>query len=963
MNPEQLLEEFDFKAYDILPLPLLVTQDWKILYANLEAKQIFNSQDLVNKSLLEYLTEEQKNFFKFQMALIKPERTHSFSILLNIENRMIPAICLIKLLKDEHNKCYFFITLQKIEGYEEKFQILSKIVLDTFTLLGKELYEKLLKKIVDSYDLDGIFLLVSKNNEFVIPKNNTNENFILASYKKDSLEIDFQQYIFSEKLQKRIDKFGSLLIEREFSKQYPDDSLAKLNIQSLIGIKINIRKSEKLYIIAFSKKTITNLSELHFTLNVCSVKIISEYLREYHYLKYENFYNTFLHTNDAVFLYHAEKDKIIDCNPAFNKLLNLSSEQVLEHSIFDLIGDEFSKRYKKIFWYSYYKNKLKNGKVRLYIKNSLGIEIPVEVFITYIKSKNETIMLGIMRDLTYAIQAVEEHKKYLQTLSLLQLHVIELDENLNVLYVNYIPNSKFPKLSKFSNFLDIILEDYKEYVKIVLTNLFKTKKSIRIRFPVKVSKSRNDWYEADFVLIKSKKKKYIRGIIKDITLEYISEKQFILIAEHDLLTSLPNRNRLEEDLYKAILRADKNRTSIAVGFLDLDKFFHVNELLGHRFGDLVLSLFADRLRQMPEISHSVYRWGGDQFVFFIENIKNKSDIFGFLERLKQLSKEPIIIEGEKFFITYTVGISLYPNDGMTIDALFGEADKAMNYGKQSGRFQFVFASNLPRRSTTLSKFEIQSHILEAISEKKVQPYFQPIYDIKKNKISGMEALARLTHYNKDLYIGPDIFIPMAEDLGLIEELSYYVIKKSFEFFKKLYQKYKIYLSINISRRLLHSDLFIMNLFDIQQELDIDTSGIVIEVTESLAMLDKESSLKKLFQLKELGYKIAIDDFGTGYSSLAELQELPIDIIKIDKIFIRRLKNDEHNRILDAIILLAQNLNLEIIAEGVEDIQTLKKLNKLGIQYAQGFFYAPPLTEKDFINKIENDEIMNLHYLS
>jgi diguanylate cyclase (GGDEF)-like protein/PAS domain S-box-containing protein len=664
-----------------------------------------------------------------------------------------------------------------------------------------------------------------------------------------------------------------------------------------------------------------------------------------------------------VFLYHVESDKIIDCNPAFYKLLNLTSQEVLNKSIFALLGDSFSKRYEKIFKYSYKTNKLKSGKIRLFIKNSLGIEIPVEASITYIKNKGETLMLGIMRDLTFAIQAVEEHKKYLQTLSLLQLHVIELDEKLNVLYINYIPNSKFPNLNKNSSFLEVILEDYREYVKTVLENVFKTKKSIRIRFPIKISKSRNDWYEADFVLIRTKKKRYIRGIIKDITLEYISEKQFILLSEHDLLTSLPNRNRLEEDLYKAILRADKNRTLIAVGFLDLDKFFHVNELLGHRFGDLVLSLFSEKLQQIPEINNTLYRWGGDQFVFFVENIKNKSDIHDLLEKLRRLAKEPIMIEGEKYFITFSIGISIYPIDGMTIDTLFGEADKAMNFAKQNGRFQFVFASNLPRKDTTISKFEIQSHILESISENKILPYFQPIYEIRTNRIAGMEALARLANYRGGIYIGPDIFIPLAEDLGLIEELSYYIIKKSLEFYKKVHEKYGIYLSINISRRALHSDLFIMNMFDLQRELGINPKGVIIEVTESLAFLDKDSSLKKLYQLREMGYRIAIDDFGTGYSSLGELQELPIDLIKIDKIFVRRLKSEDYNRILDAIVLLAQNLNLEIIAEGVEDLETLKKLDNIGIKYAQGFFYAPPLTEEDFVKRIENEEIKNYHYFS
>ncbi len=953
MNIENMPSPIDLSTLDLLPIPILVTKDWDIIYTNPETKTILKELDISNHNLLEFFSEEQKNFLILQLGALKPETYRSFSLIFNIHNQQIPLFFIVKSFKDLHGEYYYIILLQKIEEVESKFRNLNRIIIETFTLSSPELYKSLIKKIVEIYGLDGALIFVEKTES-------QKEKFSIF-YTKDNLNLD--SYKLSEKLKNRLDKYGSLIIEKDFNKLYPDDTLINLGVESLIAIKVDIHNEEKIYFMVFSKNIISNIDELHFTLTVCSIKIISEYIRDIHYIKYENFYKTFLYTNDAVFIHDLQEKKIIDCNPAFCKLINYNLEDVLGKSIFEVIGSEYSERYKKIFNYFYNKNKLKNSKVRLMIKNSIGVEIPVEASITFIKQKNQTWILGILRDLSLTIEALDKHRKYLQTLSLLNLHVIELDQNLNVLYLNYIPNSKFPRLSYSSSFIDIIQDDYQEYVRVVLNNLFLRKKSIRIRFPIKISKTRNEWFEADFIYIINKKNKFIRGIIKDITLEYISEKQFILLAEHDILTSLPNRNRLEEDLYKAILRTDRNRTMIAVGFLDLDKFYHVNELLGHRFGDLVLSIFAEKLRQIPEISYSVYRWGGDQFVFFIENIKNKSDLFPFIEKLRQVSKEAIYIEGEKFFVTFTVGIAIYPIDGMTIDTLYGEADKALNYGKQNGRFQFIFASNLPKKSSFISKFEIRSHLLEAISENKIEPYFQPIYDIQENRIAGMEALARLKQFHKDIYIGPDIFIPIAEDLGLIEELSFYMMKKSLEFYKKVNEIDKLYISINVSRRLLHSDLFLMNLFDLQKELNLDSSGIIVEITESLAMLDKESNLRKLYYLRELGFKIAIDDFGTGYSSLAELQDLPISIIKIDKLFIKKLKSDQHNRILEAIIILAKGLNYEIIAEGVEDIETLKKLYKMGIRYVQGFFFAPPLSSEDFMNKLKNYKLMDLNYLS
>lgn len=947
----------DFSNYELLPFSVLVTQDWKIIYYNQECKKFFQNYELANKDLTDFLSEENKNFFKFHFALIPENKIQKISTILEIGQKKIPVLLSLKLFKDTFKNCYFIISIEQIDEINQKFSNLSKIVLETFTLYGEKLYRELLDKITHYYELDGtiLYFYFYKDNF----KKSVFKKTLFYSVKK---EIELNNYEFSDKLLKRIQKYGAVIVQKDFQKYYPEDKLNLYSIQSFIGIKVQLPSNEDVFFIGFSSKEIQDASELHFTLNVCSVKIVSEYLRIYQYQKYERLYRILLNTNDAVFMYDIEADSIFEFNPAFCKLLGLAPEEIKNKSLFDLYDSFNSVRYRKLFFYYYKKKRLKNLKFRFKIKNKNGSEIPVECSFAFISEKSSNIMICVIRDLTFAVQAIEEHKKYLQTLSLLNLHVIELDNKFNLLYINYISNSKLKKINVNNNFLNLILPDYQEYIKTVLENLFKKGGSIRIRFPMSIEGTRNDWYEGDFVLIKRKKNKFIRGILRDITIEYITEKQSILLAENDLLTSLPNRNRLEEDLFKAILRADRNHTFLAVGFLDLDKFYHVNEFIGHRLGDLVLSIFAERLRLIPEISYSTYRWGGDQFVFIIENLKTKNQLFPFIEKLKQLAKEPFLLEGEKFYITFSVGISIYPLDGMTIDTLFGEADKAMNYAKNSGRFQIVLASNLPKKTTPYSKLEIQSHILQSIAEKKINPFYQPIYDLEKKKIVGMEALARLNQMNNNIYIGPDIFIPLAEDLGLIEELSYYIIYKSFEFLEKLLENYDLYLSINISRRLLHSDFFLMNLFDIQKQVRVDPSKVALEITETLAMFDKEVNFKKLNQLKEMGYKIAIDDFGTGYSTLGYLQELPVDIIKIDKVFLRKLKKEGNNRILEAIVAMSKALNLEIVAEGVEDYETIEILKSLGIRYVQGYFYAPPLSSKDFEEKIYNDYNKSFSYL-
>ncbi len=940
----------DFFIYEHLPFPVLVTQEWKILYYNSLAENLFGVV-LKDKEFTDFLSKEQQNFVKFQIQTIPNNQILTFSILLSTGSKSIPLLLHLKALKDELQKCYFIIILQQINQISEKLNILSKIVLETFTIYGENLYKELLDRITKYYSLEGAIILVYNK------KNQTQKILEYSSY------VDILPYKLSEKLLRRIQKYGSIIVSKDFKEYYPEDKLSMVGVQSLVAIKVQVSEIEDIILFTFSLKEISDPGTLHLELNIINVKIISEYLRINQNLKIKRIYKTFLDTNDAIVIYHIDSDSIIDYNPAFTKLLGYSDEEIKNKSIFDLTNFPFLEKYKKTFFYYYKKNRLKNSKFRFKIKNKNDFEIPVEVAFNFIKENENSLLICIIRDLTFATHAIEEHKKYIQTLSLLNLQVVELNEKLEIIFTNHIKNSKFKKIIVGMNFLDIILPDFRDYVKIILENLFKKKdKNIRIRFPIRIYGTRNDWIEGDFVLVKNQHKKLIRGILKDITLEYLAEKQCLLLAETDLLTSLPNRNRLEEDLQKAILRADKNHTLVAVGFLDLDKFYNVNEFLGHRMGDLVLTLFAERLILLPEISYSTYRWGGDQFVFFIDNIKSKGELIPFTEKLKQLTKEPFLLEGEKFFLTFSAGIALYPSDGTTIDTLFGEADKAMNYAKHSGRFQIIFADSLPKKDFPLSKLEIQSYILQSISEKKINIYYQPIYDSINKKVIGTEALARLNRFRDNIYIGPDIFIPIAEDLGIIEELSYYIMYMSFKFMKKFIKDFDIYLSINISRRLLQSDYFLMNLFDIQNQVGIDASKVALEITETLAMMDKETNLKKIQHLKKMGYKIAIDDFGTGYSSLGLLQDFPVDIIKIDKIFLKKLKKEENNKILEAIVHMAMALNVAIVAEGVEDYTTVELLNKLGISFIQGFFFSPPLNPSDLEKKFYDDFKQNLSYL-
>ncbi|MCS7205621.1 MAG: EAL domain-containing protein [Leptospiraceae bacterium] len=937
-----------YSVLDSLTFPVVILDNLNVRYLNEKAKEIIKTEEEQFDFSL-FIDESQKNFLISQLTQIKKGESISFSLILKTQEQDVPVLVTARLIENIDQKYRYFLVFQTIQNQDVVDSILNNIILETFTLHGEELIQTLLKKIVEAFDFNGSFLLLKEQIQEYM------KSHIVFQYEKSNQKIEIN---LTKNFIKKLDLSGFILIEKDFNQIYPSEKIGDYALQALIGIKTQLTEQETLYLIAYSEKIQKNLPKIHFALNILNLKIINDYMRLYFYKKYENIYKIFLQTSDAVFIYNVEKNVIIDCNNAFLRLLNTSKDKIVNQSPFAYVDEVQINRFRKIFEYYYRKKRLKNNRLRVVFKNSEGAEIPLEVSITIIQMPDGTNLIGVVRDLSYVLKAIEHQKNYSQVLNFLKLHVVELDRNLQVISFNNYSNSSDIRLKVNDNFLEIVQQDYQEYVRMMINNLFIDKKSIRIRFPIML-KAKKEWYDGDFFVVRKNKKKIIKGILKNITLEYLTEKQFILISEYDLLTSLPNRIRLEEDLYKAILRADRNRSLLAVGFLNLDKFFHVNELLGHRLGDLLISLFAERLRLFPELKNNIYRWGGDQFVFFIEDIYDKQALYPIIERLKQIAKEPFFIEGEKFFLTFSIGIAIYPSDGLTIDVLFGEADKALHHAKQSGRYQVVFASNLPKRSFPISRFELQSYILESISEEKIYSYFQPIYDIFIMRIIGVEVLARLRHFQNEIYIGPDIFIPIAEDLGLIEELSLYVIKKSMEFYKKIRKFTPLYISFNISRRLLQSDYFVMSLFDIQRFVGVEAKDIVIEITESLAMFDKENSITKLGQLKKIGYRIAIDDFGTGYSSLSELRDFPLDIIKIDKTFIKKIHLEEQKRIVEAIVSIANSLNLEVVAEGLEDLNTLELLKNLGIRYAQGYFFSPPLPEKELektLKRINNIDV-------
>ncbi|MBW7859128.1 MAG: sensor domain-containing diguanylate cyclase, partial [Leptonema sp. (in: Bacteria)] len=390
----------------------------------------------------------------------------------------------------------------------------------------------------------------------------------------------------------------------------------------------------------------------------------------------EKYRSIFNNASDAMFLSDWNTGKFIDCNGAFCDLMGLTRSEVLQSNHIDIIGKKDRERFRHLYQYFQTKKILerKSAKFRIVVDGNSGTMLPVEIAITQIDRAGGPAILGIIRDLSASYQAVEEHRKYLQTLSILKGIVVELDNELMIRSI-YNSSNKFGGANgqnlAGTYFPDIVEEDFQWYIEMVLQELLQNRKPKTVRFPCLSNQTGMDWYEAEFVIVRDRSSKArIRGLIKDVTFEYIVEKQTYFMSNTDMLTSLPNRNRLEEDLFRAMLRADRKSKKLAIGFIDLDRFFDVNDLLGHRLGDVTIALMAEKLRSFPELERSLYRWGGDQFVFLLEDIDDLDTVRNLLSAIRLSMREPLTIEDQNLHVTGTVGVSLYPDDARTIDNLF-----------------------------------------------------------------------------------------------------------------------------------------------------------------------------------------------------------------------------------------------------------------------------------------------------
>ena len=430
--------------------------------------------------------------------------------------------------------------------------------------------------------------------------------------------------------------------------------------------------------------------------------------------------------------------------------------------------------------------------------------------------------------------------------------------------------------------------------------------------------------------------------------ELIDEKEKLAHqASHDMLTGLPNRILFIDRLQYNINKAKRNKTKVVLFFIDLDHFKEINDSLGHDIGDEVLKTAASRIQKSIRDIDTVARLGGDEFTVILEEVKNAEDASLIADNiLKNLSKVMEINE-HKLYISSSIGISIYPNDGEETQDLIKYADSAMYKAKSEGRNNFQFYS-VEMTKLAHDRVVMETDLRGSLKNEDFVVYFQPQINAEYGALIGMEALVRWEHPRLG-FVGPDKFIPLAESTGLIVALDRYVMKTAMKQFVKWYKQgfNPGVLALNLSIKQLQQKDFMSMLDALLEETGCKTEWIELEVTESQIMIKPEATIQVLEEISKSGVKLAIDDFGTGYSSLSYLKKLPIDKLKIDREFVKDLPLDENDvGIAKAIIALAESLNLDIIAEGVETKEQKDFLVEHNCYNIQGYFYAKPMKAEE-----------------
>jgi diguanylate cyclase (GGDEF)-like protein/PAS domain S-box-containing protein len=433
----------------------------------------------------------------------------------------------------------------------------------------------------------------------------------------------------------------------------------------------------------------------------------------------------------------------------------------------------------------------------------------------------------------------------------------------------------------------------------------------------------------------------------DITGRKRAEARIRDLAYHDPLTGLPNRLLFDERVRIAIADARRRGRVLAVVFLDLDQFKHVNDSLGHRTGDELLRVVGRRMRESLRTGDTVARLGGDEFVLLLTGLHAPEEAAVVAAKVLDIVRAPIGLAGRELAISGSIGISLYPGDGEDPEALLKSADTALYRAKERGRDNCQLFTHT-MHAAALERLDVESGLRQAMGRGELLLHYQPIVDLRSGDVHGVEALLRWNHPRRGLLAAPE-FVPVAEGSNLIVPIGLWTLRTALRAVREWQALGHpgLTVSVNLASRHFQLPDLVDHVAHALAQAEVGAESLIIEITETQTMQNAAASARTLARLKELGVRAAIDDFGTGYSSLSYLKQLPIHTLKIDRSFVDDITQGEGNAaIARTVILLAHTVQMKVVAEGVETREQLEFLEREGCDLAQGFLYSHPLAEHD-----------------
>ncbi|HEX9172187.1 MAG TPA: EAL domain-containing protein, partial [Telluria sp.] len=452
--------------------------------------------------------------------------------------------------------------------------------------------------------------------------------------------------------------------------------------------------------------------------------------------------------------------------------------------------------------------------------------------------------------------------------------------------------------------------------------------------------------------------------VLDLTERKQAEERIRHIADHDALTGLPNRALLQDRMQQAISFAHRNRRRVAILFIDLDYFKNINDSLGHHIGDQVLKMAAIRLQHCLREGDSVARLGGDEFVLILPLLDDSSDAARVARKALDSLTQPFSVEVNQLHLSGSIGISVYPDDGLDVDSLMRAADTAMYHAKERGRGNFQFFTAALNQAVQ-QRLDVGNRLRQALAQDEFTLHYQPQVRMESGRIFSAEALLRWQPPGTQSISCGD-FIANAEESGLIVPIGEWVLRQACRQLKIWHDAGhpELKMAVNLSPRQLEQANFCSLVGQILDEAGIPATAFKLEITESILIQRSDYNLATLTRLSDMGIELSVDDFGTGYSSLAYLQRFPLHALKIDQSFVRDIGKDQNETALvTAIIAMAASLQLEVIAEGVETLQQAQFLMAHGCHEAQGFYYSKAVLADAFLELVDDRFELNTGFHS